>query len=419
MSHWPIGRRTRGAMAAAASLLVATSVAGLATPARAASASFYVSYANGDALVLSDTGTPNGFVSLTDLGFPEINGTNPSLAPVEASEGNGNYVNYQVAAVSTYNRLYLDPWLPANEGDGAEGVVYDDTTLPLASGTSAAVTYNLATADSPFTFIYNPASTPWYVDAWNSGESWNTNHLLLMANDPIQGGQDIIDSGLLMASGASPAITSDTNTTQPEPGGGYVTSELGQIAFQGSNGDLWDDQWGGGFSPTTSGFDTGQAMASGTNPSITAYNYDTVATGFATAIHGTNGDALVNYQVYSNAGAIGFTIDTLATMAPGASPAIAYDGTTSLYNSSSSNGAHVEVAFRGTDGNLLIWNGSTDTTTDTGVAISPNTNPAIAFINGGYEVALHGTNGDLWIYNSLYQGIDTDLGMGSGSSPAL
>jgi hypothetical protein len=413
MRRQAIGRRNRGVLAAAA-LLTAMPIAGLAVSASAAASPFYVSFAGsgGELYQLSTTGVPGGTVA--DLGFPVIAGTSPALAPVGVYPFEGDHVDYQVAAISTYNMLYLDPWPPANEGDGALGVVYNDTTVPAASGTSPAVTYNLA--DSSFS-LESPYATAYYVAAINSGQSFNFNHLLLVPNDPLMSGQEVIfDTGLLMAPHASPAVASDSNV---DPNTDFIVS-AGAAAFQGHNGDLWTDNWGSGISPATSGFDTGVAVVPDTNASITAYNYDTVQTGFATAInYANNGDALVVFQVYNNAGPFGFTVDTGLKMASDASPAIAYDGTTSLFDTSRSNGAHVEVAFRGTDGNLITWVGGTGAHTDTGLGISQGTNPAISYVNGGYEIAFHGTNGHLWLYNSSSGGTDTGLAMAPGSSPGL
>jgi hypothetical protein len=158
----------------------------------------------------------------------------------------------------------LGRWL--NEGDGAEGVVYDDLTLPANPGTSPSVA-------SGYVSLSGGSSDVPYADAFNfPGWQDTTEHrLLVYENNPNTGeAYASTPSGAVLAQGTSPGVAS-SYFFYYNPGNGFeaTTSEL-EAALQGSNGDLFT-----ALSPGTSDsstamthIDTGLAMATGSSPAI-------------------------------------------------------------------------------------------------------------------------------------------------------
>src|SRR5262249_38273906 len=112
---------------AAVTLVAAALTIGPIVPAQATAPSYEIAYAGSSGeLFTYETGT--GVIN--DLGFTVRSGTSPGA-------GAG-----QVAAQSPVPggfEVFIDPWPPANEGDGAEGVIYDDLTIPANPGTSPSV----------------------------------------------------------------------------------------------------------------------------------------------------------------------------------------------------------------------------------------------------------------------------------------
>jgi hypothetical protein len=157
--------------------------------------------------------------------------------------------------------------------------------------------------------------------------------------------------------------------------------------------------------------DTGIKMAPGTSPSLVPLNGS-----FQAAWQGANGD------VWMMTGPDG-PIDLGVAMAPGTSPALTEMGASTAFP----NGGYA-LAVNGSDGSLweITPNGATDSTDP----IAPGTNPAIAALSNGqlndlgptvkvgYQLAWHSTNGDLVV--QLLRGFsDTGVTMAPGSSPSL
>ena len=86
---------------------------------------------------------------------------------------------------------FIDPWPPANEGYGAEGVVYDDLTIPANPGTSPSVSAGFGT--SPAISFTGSA----YQIAFHGANG----HLWLY--NATAGGTD---ARVALATGTSPAI---------------------------------------------------------------------------------------------------------------------------------------------------------------------------------------------------------------------
>jgi hypothetical protein len=393
----------------AVSLLASASTVGLAVPAEAAAPSIEVSYvgSTGD-LFTYQTGSG----AIADSLFAPVAGTSPS-----ASGG-------QIAAVGTYSKLYIYPWPAANSGDGAEGVLFDDTTIPVALGTSPSVTYDSAgLPDAPAECNNSTyCTTGLYADAFSSGWSTTPNQLEITFNNPNPPamGSYTTTSADVLAAGTSPAIASDTFSYEA---GESSTHEV-EAAFTGTNGDLKTWMTGSitvnGSTASTGGTtDTGAQMASGTSPALTADNYDVTTASFAAAYSmKATGDLAIYYSSMDG------SYDSGVVMAAGTSPAIASDGSAVAYNDTLNPAAHVEAAFHGTNGDLFYAFDPSPyaplTHVDTGLAMAPGTNPAITYDGSEYQIAFQGLNGHLWLYNTATaSATDTGIVMAAGSSPAI
>ena len=196
--------------------------------------------------------------------------------------------------------------------------------------------------------------------------------------------------GAQVADGTSPAIT----TTQS----GYDI----QVAFQNRSGIL---QMVG----STTGYG-GQAMASGTSPSITEIQPPStpegqyIRSGWQAAFQNAAG----NLQTVGFLRPREFSLG----MAPGTSPAIA-----SLANGNDGL-PHWQVAMQANTGNLITV-GDFSLPQDTGFGMAAGTSPAIARLpQGGYVIAFQANNGRLYTTGS--QGArDWGVGMRPGTSPSI
>jgi hypothetical protein len=151
-------------------------------------------------------------------------------------------------------------------------------------------------------------------------------------------------------------------------------------AIANAGGDLWTYGSGGAT-------DTGQTMAAGTNPSITAVSTG----GVEIAYQGSNGDL----WTYGAAG----SANTGGAMMAGTSPSIV-----------DITGDDYEIAYQGSDGDL--WEYGYGGTGNTGDAMMAGTSPSITSYTGGGEIAFQGSNGDLWEYGSTTNNGSTDTGSG-------
>jgi hypothetical protein len=404
-----VTRRTGGI--AVVTLLAAASAISQAEPARATTPSYQIAYAStGGELYTYQTGT--GVTS--DLGFTVRSGTNPGAG--------GGQVAAQSPVPGGYE-VFIDPWPLANEGDGAEGVVYDDLTIPANSGTSPSVTYSGGTA-----VTINGVTDPPYVDAFNSDGFGLTNGLVLYPNNPGTGSAAGYITGDDVAAGTSPAIASDSAEWDAADGETVEDTSEVETAFQGTNGHLQEWQTiqtlsaGGTGTYTGTDDDISVQMAAGTSPAITADNYDTSVAAFAVAVQAADGDLVVYNDNTANVDEL-----TGVEMAPNTSPAIASDGTSAQSDPSLNPVAHVEVAFQGSNGDLYTAVSSATsssqsialTYTNTGIEMAQDTSPAITYDDGGYQIAFEGIDNSLWLYNSATGATDTKIPMVSGSSPAI
>lgn len=167
-----------------------------------------------------------------------------------------------------------------------------------------------------------------------------------------------------------------------------------RAAFQANNGNLYT------FDSAAGAAATGQGMANGTSPAVTA-----VAAGHEEAFQAAGTNHLYVYGDVS-------TGDTQQGMASGTSPSIA----------AQSNGNSFEVAFQANNGNLYTYQhtSSGDTVTPTSWGLWPGTSPAIAVLNTGqYEIAFMAAGtGDLYVWGP--DGIiNTGQGMAAGTSPSI
>jgi hypothetical protein len=179
------------------------------------------------------------------------------------------------------------------------------------------------------------------------------------------------------------------------------------IGVPGSTGHI------GGSTPVP----TCATFASGTSPS-----YVTLANGTEViAFHGSNGNLWTFRQ---NPGTNGTLVDQNVPMMSGTSPSITIDG------------ANNAVAFQGSNGDLWTWlgsGGSRNPAVDQKLPMMAGTSPSIGAFSsiavpaGEVSVAFQGSDGDLWsflgqpgqFFRTLFDALNTGLGMASGTSPAL
>jgi hypothetical protein len=201
------------------------------------------------------------------------------------------------------------------------------------------------------------------------------------------GGLDPIDTGLAMAAGTSPALA-------------YTTFVRGsyEVAFQGSNGDLWT-------TGTYGTQDLGLRMMPGTSPAIAQIAQDGET--FAIAFQDVDAQLVTTVLTPTVSGVPsvstkywGLPMDTKS------SPAIA---------GVPSNG--YEVAYHDSTKDALALAGTLSTgITDLGMA--GDTSPSIATVSGGYQIAFQADGGDLWTTGTLGTG-DLGLGMDNATSPSI
>lgn len=461
--HLRVNRRTT--IIATITLLAGTSA--LSTTAGPAKATTYptmqIAYeaSNGE---LYETG---GGAAPVDVGFAVRTGTNPSVAdepgvtsfppPGVSPALSPDQFAAQSPTPGNTDGLFISPWPFADEGDGAEGVVYDDLGEAPAPGTSPSVTWN-----APETDVSGARGTYafYYVGALNSnsGALGHPNEVEVWEDDPSLGHLAIYYPGLSIAPQTSPAVTTDGNNQvaanpYPETGNTYFQAAVGELAFEGGGtgntaGDLYTSNWGAwsdqdGADVNTVNLygvkgagDTGVAMAPDTSPSVTGYNYNADAYGFATAVQNSLGSA----EVFVKTDAYSYDLNTNQQMAPGTSPSIAYDGTATAYslsNPTAKAAEHLVVAFQGTPpnsnstGDLELWNGGSESTFDTGFRMAAGTSPSMTYnaSTGTYTIAFQGSDFNLWTYtytfnltNGRSSGTATDTGipMAPGEdSPAI
>jgi hypothetical protein len=161
-----------------------------------------------------------------------------------------------------------------------------------------------------------------------------------------------------------------------------------EVAYQGSNGDLW-------VTGTAGTADTHLGMLAGTSPSIAAL----VGGGYEVAFQANTG----NLWVTGSAG----TMDTQMGMLAGTSPSIAEGNSAPRYL----------VAFQARNTEFWEWWPGGSWTSHAGML--PGTSPsAAALAAGGWQMAYQANTGDLW--TSGTEGtVDTHLGMHSGTSPSI
>lgn len=202
-------------------------------------------------------------------------------------------------------------------------------------------------------------------------------------------------SGFLLVSESGPGIGFNTGQavksgTVPSQAG--TSAQLMKMAFQGSNSHFFLGDVG-------SFTDSGGLMAAGTSPSISRFSGGQVGFG----IQGANGHLWVG----SN-GPFG-GIDTGGVMAAGSSPSVA-----------ARSDGNLAFAMRGSNGHLWIGLTGPFSGVDTGGVMASGTSPSIATTPDGHVAfAMRGSNGNLWIgMNGPFSGFDTGFPMRSGTSPA-
>lgn len=206
-----------------------------------------------------------------------------------------------------------------------------------------------------------------------------------------------VDVGAAMAADTSPAVAEIPPNGTLYPNGDFA------IAFQGSDGTLWD---------ATQTYGTGSThlrMSPGTSP---ATAYDPSGGSFQMVVNGANGD-LWTTSAHG-------PVDLGVAMAPGTSPSL-----------TEFNDGGYEVAFHGANGDL--WTYGKLTTGDTGLPMLAGTNPSIAATisvttgilpTDNYSIAYSSTFNNGWIFldnedTGPGNTIDTTDNVASGTSPSL
>jgi hypothetical protein len=202
------------------------------------------------------------------------------------------------------------------------------------------------------------------------------------------GGLNPIDTGLAMAAGTSPSIAYTLID-----GGKY------EVAFQGSNGDLWTT----GIYGTT---DTGLRVMPGTSPAIAqiAAGGDT----FVIAFEDVDAE-LVTYELTPTTTSITSSKETTAYLglpvATNSSPAITPEP-----------GNGYTIAYQNSAGYLSTT--GTLGTGSPGLGMKAGTSPSITLVTGGYQIAFQANTGELWTYGTLGTG-DLGRGMDNSTSPSI
>lgn len=185
--------------------------------------------------------------------------------------------------------------------------------------------------------------------------------------------------------------------TNTNPSSAKLADGSYETAFQANTGDLFVYN-----SSTETATDTHQVVMGGTSPAITAFSGGGWEVAFQAASDG-------NLHTYDSGGVV---VNTLQGMRSGTSPAI-----TSL----ASDGWR--VVFQANTDHLFVWSvlpGSGSSSTDLGQPMAASTNPSITAVSGStWEAAYQASDGNLHLYNSASGAFGLNLGVKSGSSPAI
>lgn len=197
-----------------------------------------------------------------------------------------------------------------------------------------------------------------------------------------------IDTGLAVAAGTSPAISSLYG---------------GSVAFRANTGNLWIYKEGGTVA------NTGYGMAPGTSPSITAVERNNQeVTRYPIAFQGNTNTLWIHEPGGTFVG-----WNSLLKMAPGTSPSIAAldrDG----------NRKEFVVAYQAADTTLSFMEPEYGVVASTGFGMAPGTSPSVtALPNGKFAIAFQANTGQLWTYVPEGPVVNTGLGMEKGTSPSI
>jgi hypothetical protein len=192
--------------------------------------------------------------------------------------------------------------------------------------------------------------------------AWQGSNGNLWVDGPLgpNGATEVLDTGLAMMAGTSPSVT--------ELGGVHA-----EIAFEGANSDLWI------YGSNNPG-DTHKTVARGTNPAIIAFS-----TGFLIAYHGTDGN-LITYTEPGQAQIPTGAHEWFWPMVPGTSPSLVDAGPLALITFQMADTA---IAPFGQVITFLPFNDAgQEQLINDGAAAATNTSTSIAELrNGGYATA--------------------------------
>lgn len=314
-----------------------------------------------------------------------------------------------VAAVMAGTTLAVVPPAHADGGDSNRAGYAIETILTPG----AADTLTTLTPAGPFdpTLVVNHTGIAMYQSTSPSFTNVSTNSGYEIAfegsNSDLwvtSGGSTAADSHLGMMPGTSP---SDTGLYRTDPNNGTtgILTATTEIAFQANTGMLWTDSSG---APKSLGL----AMASGTSPSIAGL----YSGGYEIAYQNAAGDLAIT-------GTAG-TLVTNDAMQPGTRPSI-----TALQNGG------YEIAYQTAAGTLAT--AGTAGSTNTGLVMDPTTSPSITAVvssSSGFQIAYAHPIGDnpltctdplsCFFVDILYTygangNINTGLGLEPFTSPSI
>jgi hypothetical protein len=267
-------------------------------------------------------------------------------------------------------------------------VFYQGPTGELSAYAANGGVLPVAAALAPGTSVSTAPDAENFDVAWHgaNGDLWNA------------GPNGWVDTGLAMAPGTSPSLLTF-------PDGNWIAMVVdtgGELQSTGS--------WG-----TSSPLGPSTAVAPGTSPSLAAVPVPDGPRGagpddFDYAWQGTNHD------LWLYTGDLPF--DSGNAMAPGTSP--------SMYSFPNVTGGYI-AAFQASDGDLG-WsnNANNNGKFGTNLAMAPGTSPSVVDPVSGDDtptIAVQGSNGDLWTYGSETRGsgsgYDTGLPMMAGTNPSM
>lgn len=305
-----------------------------------------------------------------------------------------------IAALATAALLALTP---VNAGAATGGDlcllgsdVTTDTGEPMMAGTNPAIIRFGSLAEVAY---QNPAQQ---LNLYADGARMNTNTGYLM--DPRS------SPAIVATDAATPyslAISSNTDELWTTSGPGITMAATGQYVAPGTSPAAALV----GFNPAFAYINDQHDLASNASGSWVAYDFG-ASPASSPSLAGTDThdwvasiDANTNRMWYLLNGSTPF--DSGQRMPPGHTPA-----TVGLGN------GDAEIAFEGPADKLTI--DGVDGTGNTGAAMAPYTNPAIAYrqSTGTDAIAFNGANGDLWIYANG-DAIDTGHAIAPASSPAI